>query len=311
MNNAAHRDEFTLIDWIKRQQPDDPRVRLGIGDDAALIDFVDSYNAVVTTDMLMEGTDFTFPPASPFLAGRKSLAVNLSDLAAMGAVPHSAFVSVSLPRRGKTWTEEFFGGLFDLAKEFDIAIAGGDTNSWDGPLVVSITALGTPGPRGVITRSGAQPGDWIFATGEFGGSIAGHHLTFIPRIREALSLTHHVDVHAMIDVSDGLASDLRHLLEASGVGAIVDATHIPISSAAWELSVIDGKTALEHALGDGEDFELVFCVSPSDGQRLLDNPIEEIRYTPIGVITDEAHYLLNNERGETSPMPQLGWVHRV
>lgn len=311
MNNIPHRDEFALIDWIKQQQGDDPRVRLGIGDDAAVIRLGGSQNAIVTTDMLMEGTDFTFPPATPYLAGRKSLAVNLSDLAAMGAIPHSAFISVSLPRRGAAWTQEFFQGLFDLAKEFNIAIAGGDTNSWDGPFVVNVTAIGTPGPGGVITRSGAKPGDWVFATGEFGGSIKSHHLTFMPRVKETLQLTQHVEVHAMIDVSDGLAADLRHILEASNVGAIVDAASIPISTAARELAATDGKSPLEHALGDGEDFELIFCVSAQDGQRLLDHPLGGVQCTSIGVITAAKECLLKDASGDTSPLPQLGWVHRV
>ncbi|MFN0198034.1 MAG: thiamine-phosphate kinase [Planctomycetaceae bacterium] len=311
MNNPPLRDEFALIEWIKQRQSADPRVLLGIGDDAAVIDVGSSCHTVVTTDMLMEGTDFMFPPATPYLAGRKSLAVNLSDLAAMGAIPVAAFISVSLPRRGLKWSQEFFQGIFDLAREFDVALPGGDTNSWDGPLVVNITALGTPGPRVPITRSGAQPGDWIFATGEFGGSIAGHHLTFTPRVREALQLSQHVDVHAMIDVSDGLAADLRHILEASHVGAIVDAPSIPIRESARELSLTDGKSPLEHALGDGEDFELIFCVSPQDGMRLRDQPLADVRYTHIGMITEAKDFLLKDEGGGLSPMPDVGWVHRM
>lgn len=305
------RSEFALIDWIKRQQARDSRVPLGIGDDASVIDLGDAKNAVVTTDMLMEGTDFTFPPATPYLAGRKALAVNLSDLAAMAAVPHSAFVSVSLPRRGDKWTEEFFRGIFDLAKKFDIAIAGGDTNSWDGPLVVNIAAIGTPGRKGVVTRSGARPGDWIMVTGPFGGSIIEHHLTFTPRVREALQLVDTIELHAMIDTSDGLAADLRHILEESGVGAAVDAEAIPISDAARRLSATDGKSPLEHALGDGEDFELIFCIGPEDGQRLINQQVTTTPCTKIGVITAAKDYLLKDDQGVAQPMPQLGWVHRV
>ena len=153
-----------------------------------------------------------------------------------------------------------------LAAEFQVAVIGGDTNSWDGPLVICSTVLGSPTARGPVRRNGAQAGDWIMVTGDLGGSILGKHLAFRPRILEAFELHKAVDLHAMIDISDGLAADLHHLLDESGVGATIRAANLPISEAA--LRIDDLRSPVEHALGDGEDFELLFTVSPEDGGRL-------------------------------------------
>ncbi|MFO0917567.1 MAG: thiamine-phosphate kinase [Planctomycetaceae bacterium] len=214
--------EFSFIESIRRRVTDRLPVLVGIGDDAAVLAESDR-PLLVTTDMLMEGTDFKFPETSPQLAGRKSLAVNLSDIAAMAGEPTAAFVSVALPKqRGEAFALAFFDGLLSLADEFDVVIAGGDTNTWDGPLVASITALGRPFGKQAVTRAGAKPGDVIFVTGELGGSITEHHLTFTPRVTEAKWLTELADLHAMIDISDGLAADLHHILDASQVGAVLD-----------------------------------------------------------------------------------------
>src|SRR5437868_4064648 len=174
--------------------------------------------------MLMEGVDFTIPPATPQQIGWKSLAVNLSDIAAMAGQPVACVVSVSLPRQnGFALGQDLMEGIVQCADQFGVAIAGGDTNTWDGPLVISITVLGEPTSKGPVLRSGAGPGDWIMATGSFGGSIAGKHLNFTPRVNEALVLHETAALHAMIDVSDGLAADLWHILDESCVGAILDA----------------------------------------------------------------------------------------
>lgn len=318
--------EFGFIDWIRRRVRDRPPVLLGIGDDAAVL-APSGKPLLVTTDMLMEGTDFTFPEATPELAGRKSLAVNLSDIAAMGGVPTAAFVSVSLSKsRGEAFAERFFSGLIELADQFDVIIAGGDTNTWDQPLVTNITLLGHPAGTAAITRSGAQPGDLIFVTGELGGSIQGHHLTFTPRIAEARQLVNMVDVHAMIDISDGLAADLHHLLNASHVGAVIDAHTIPLRFPSGERQSPEcgddrrgthnqgpdaprsEKTPIEHALGDGEDFELLFTVSPTDARTLSEKWTGPTRLTCIGEITaDPGCWLTMNDKRQ--PLPPLGWQH--
>ncbi|MDA1017213.1 MAG: thiamine-phosphate kinase, partial [Planctomycetota bacterium] len=181
--------EFDFIDWVRQRAAGNPRtVPLGIGDDAAALRLVDS-ETLVATDMLMEGVHFTFPGATPFQAGRKALAVNLSDIAAMAGRPVAAFVAIALPKsRGAAFGREVMDGIQTLADEFHTVIAGGDTNSWSGPLVVSVTVLGSVVGKRYVTRSGAKPGDRLFVTGRLGGSLSGKHLDFTPRIHEALKL---------------------------------------------------------------------------------------------------------------------------
>lgn len=306
---SAPRHEFDYIAWIRAHAARHPRLSLGIGDDAAVVAFPPPGDCLVTVDMLMEGVDFLLPPATPEQIGRKSLAVNLSDIAAMAGRPVACVTSVALPRRGGLDLGcGLFEGLRQLAEAFDVAIAGGDTNTWDGPLVISITVLGEPTGVGPVRRSGALPGDWIMATGSFGGSLAGHHLDFIPRLHEAQALHQAATLHAMIDVSDGLAADLGHILEESRVGAILDAGAIPISTAA--LAANDGRAPLEHALGDGEDFELLFTVSPDDGRRLLANPPSATPLARIGEIVTDSGCHLRTSDGKLKSLPGSGWKHR-
>src|SRR6185437_1027531 len=156
---------------------------------------------LVTTDMLLEGSCFRLAEAGPRRVGRKAMAVNLSDIAAMAGRPVAAVVSVGLPRRGgRALGEELYRGLREVADSFDTAVVGGDTNSWDGPLVISVTVLGEATGRGPVTRSGARPGDMLLVTGPLGGSILGKHLDFTPLVNEALLLHELVAIHAMIDI---------------------------------------------------------------------------------------------------------------
>src|SRR5947199_2003077 len=216
--------EFAYIDWLRQRTPADPRVLLGPGDDAAALRFTPGATCLVTTDMLLDGSCFRLAEAGPRRVGRKAMAVNLSDIAAMAGRPVAAVVSVGLPRRGgRALAEELYTGLREVADAFDTAIVGGDTNSWDGPLVISVTLLGEASGRGPVRRSGARPGDWLMVTGPLGGSIRGNHLDFTPRVREARRLHEVAELHAMIDVSDGLAADLGHLCAESGCGAVLSA----------------------------------------------------------------------------------------
>lgn len=306
-----NRPEFELIDWIRAQVTDRGSVKLGIGDDAAVLKCRGDRETLVAVDMLMEGIHFTFPPATARLAGRKALAVNLSDIAAMAGRPTSAFVSVALPNsRGMDFAREFHQGLIDLANEFDVVIAGGDTNSWDGPLVVSVTIMGEPLNPQSVTRHGSRPGDWLFVTGALGSSLlSGRHLTFPPRLREVEKLARLVDLHAMIDVSDGLAADLHHLLEKNSIGAFLDAASIPLTQAALQSG--DSRSPLMHALSDGEDFELLFTVSPDDGQRLLADWNDATAVTKIGEITADPGCWLRHADGRIEKLPPLGWTHSV
>lgn len=300
--------EFAYIDWLRERGRAHPRLTLGIGDDAAVWRFPQPADSLLAVDMLMEGTDFTFPEVTPRQAGRKALAVNLSDLAAMAGRPLAALASVAFPRRyGVEFARDLHCGLQELADEFDVALAGGDTNIWDGPLVVSVTVVGEATERGPVRRSGARAGDWILVTGTFGGSIGGHHYSFRPRVVEALALHATVALHAMIDVSDGLAADLYHILDESRVGAIVHEEAIPISQAAQEAG--DARSPLDHALGDGEDFELIFTVSPEDGRRLLREPPFETPLSRIGEIVAGGGAELVTPAGERRPLPRAGWEH--
>src|SRR5439155_25855168 len=164
MNSST--GEFAYIDWLRRQTPADARLLVGPGDDCAVLRLNPDVPALVTTDMLMDGTCFRLAEAGPRAVGRKALAVNLSDMAAMAGRPVAAVVSVALPREGgQHLAEGLYLGLRDLAQDFQTAIIGGDTNSWDGPLVISVTVLGEATGRGPGRRSGAQPGDWLLVSG--------------------------------------------------------------------------------------------------------------------------------------------------
>jgi thiamine-monophosphate kinase len=309
-------DEFAFIDWLRQRTQATERVLLGPGDDAALLRWPGGPDCLVTTDMLLEGSCFYLAethPGSPGAGtarqiGRKAMAVNLSDMAAMAGVPVAAVVSVGLPRKGgRALAEELYLGLREMADAFDTAIIGGDTNSWDGPLVINVTLLGEATPRGAVRRKGARPGDRLFVTGPLGGSLLGKHLDFTPRVREALALHAAVALHAMIDISDGLAADIAHLCAESSCGAVLYADAIPIADAAHALA--DEHTPLEHALGDGEDFELVFAVAPADAETLLQAPPVP-GLTVIGTCTAQAGLWLE-EKGQRRPLPPLGYVHTL
>lgn len=301
------RAEFDFIAEIRRRAIAKPPVLVGIGDDAAVIRSTCPAGEVVTTDMLMEGVDFLMESATPEEMGRKALAVNLSDIAAMGARPTAAFVSVALPQdQGLEFARGVFAGLEAVAAEYDVSIAGGDTNSWRGPFVINLTVIGEPLGTAAILRSGARPGDVLMVTGACGGSILGRHLHFIPRLHEVRTLLDIVTPHALIDVSDGLAADLHHLLEESHVGAIVDATTIPIHPDARQMN--DGVPPLRHALADGEDFELLLALAADDAARLTATWRHPTPITAIGRVTAERTVLIN-DGGKLSPLPAWGWTH--
>ncbi len=305
--------EFRLIESFRAMIGKSPRVLTGIGDDTAVVDRPEGL-VLLAADMLLEGVHFDLSTASPIQVGHKVLAVNLSDVAAMAGRPKYALVSLALSRKlqsevGSRFAEQLFEGLHSLATRFDTVIVGGDTNAWDGPVVVNVAIVGEVALGGAVTRSGAKPSDWVFVTGSLGASIAGHHLDFTPRIDEALKLREACQLNAMIDVSDGLVADLYHILEESGVGACIDAGSIPVSLAA--ASAHDGRTPLEHALGDGEDFELLFTVSPEDGQKLVaKNPLQ-IPLTHIGEIVVGDSCRLRDQSGNEANLPRLGWSHHV
>lgn len=302
----SDRNELALIDWIRQRATSTPSLQLGIGDDCAVWQPSGS-PLLFTTDVLMEDVDFRVDETTPQLIGRKAMAVNLSDIAAMAGRPLAALVGVALPKsRGFEFAKQLHEGMQSLADEFGVAIIGGDTNTWDGPLVVSVTLIGEATERGPVRRSGAKPGDGLFVTGPLGGSILGHHLTFTPRVREAQELHRLVDLHAMIDLSDGLAADLHHLLDESGVGATIFEDVIPISEAAGRMT--DNRSSLDHALSDGEDFELLFAVSASDWAKLLATAGDAV-VARIGEIESQTGCRIRMRNGSMREVPRGGWEH--
>ena len=265
--------EFGLIDRIARHVHKAPAVVLGIGDDAAALIPTPGTLTLITSDMLLEGVHFDLGFCDPQSLGRKSLAVNLSDLAAMGATPRQFLLSIALP---KTLTLEFVdgfvSGVMEQAERFGVTLVGGDTCASLGGLAISITALGEQLPELVVKRSGASPGDLICLTGTVGdaalgldalrrgerdGFLVARQLDPTPRVAAGVALAGAGLASAMIDVSDGVLSDLTHICELSGVGARLDLAGLPLSD---EYRAACGADPYALALGGGEDYELLFCI---------------------------------------------------
>ncbi len=309
--------ERDLVRWLCERLPAHPRMLVGPGDDAAAMRLTAGANLVATTDMLMDGVDFELGRHEPERIGRKALAVNLSDLAAMAAAPVAALVSLALPwEGGESLAKQLYEGMLPLAEEFDCPIAGGDTNSWAGPLVISVTALGEAPPDRKWLRRGARPGDAILVTGEFGGSISGRQFDFVPRVKEAMWLAEKETVHAAIDVSDGLSLDLARVCEASGCGAVLELSQVPISNAASLLAEQEtgdrGQgTAIEHALGDGEDFELILAVPVETAADLVARQPLGVRLTKIGQFIEQPGLFSSGNGGKREPLAPRGYEHRL
>lgn len=307
---ADERPEFALIEWIRRRTVTRPEVLIGIGDDASVLQGPQGRNWITTVDVLTEGVHFDLAAASPELVGRKAMNANVSDIAAMAGEPVAAFIGIVLPRsRGRLLAEAIYAGLFDAARQWNVTLAGGDTNSWDGPLVISVTLMGLTTGQGAVTRSGGKPGDWLFVTGALGGSLmSGRHLTFTPRVNEAIALHRSVSLTSMLDISDGLASDLFHLLDESHVGARLDGDAVPIHEDVP--SALPADVRLGRALNDGEDFELLFTVSPDDGVRLLRESPCGTPLTKIGELTNDRNVSLR-VHGEWRTLARGGWTHSL
>ena len=305
--------EWKLIEWIRGRTRLDPATfPIGPGDDMALVSLGGESQCLLTVDALLEGTHFDLAKATPRQVGYKALAVSLSDAAAMAAKPICALAWVGLPSsRDMAFAEELCLGLSDAAERFACPIVGGDITSWDQPLVTIGTSL-MARPAGVrpIRRSGAQAGDLLFVTGDLGGSVLGRHLEFVPRVAEARQLAALVTIRAMIDMSDGLSTDLSHLARESGMGAEVLTDSIPISEDAKRLAAADGRPPLDHALNDGEDFELLLAVEPVDAQDLLkQNPLKDVRLTHIGQIVEGSGVTLVAGDGSHRPLKPGGYEH--
>jgi thiamine-monophosphate kinase len=306
--------EFELIARLTRSLPSNKSVVAGPGDDCAVLDFgIPERLLLFKTDAVVEGIHFT-AAARPEQIGHKALGRCLSDIAAMAGTPTAALVTIALPRKfDPGFIEAIYGGINVLARRHDVAIVGGETTTNPERILISVALIGTvPRGKGVL-RSGAEVGDAIFVTGELGGSLAGKHLEFEPRLVEARWLAEHFSVHAMLDISDGLAGDLRHVLKASRVGAELLSGSIPISREARRAAKAESsaKPPLLAALTDGEDFELLFTVASRDAVPVLDawkKRFIQLPLTCIGKITAAEDITIRDKQG-VRPLTAHGYVH--
>ena len=301
------RDEDGWIGAIARRFPPGPRVRVGLGHDAAVVAF-DGRDVVLKTDTVIDGVDFRLAACGARAAARKALAVTVSDLAAMAALPRACVVSAVLPRGIDFATfDALAAGFEDGARETGCEVVGGDTSVADAPLVLTVAAIGEPGPHGVVTRAGARPGMDLSVTGPLGGSILGRHLTFAPRVREAQVLAALGVPAAMMDLSDGLSTDLPRLAARSGVGAEVDADALPVHADVARLG--DGLPPWRHALDDGEDFELLLAHAPLAATTAAALAAAGVTLHRIGRVTAPAGEVTPREGGRTAPLRRGGFDH--
>jgi thiamine-monophosphate kinase len=300
--------EDQITEWFARQSklsPDD--FPIGIGDDMAQIKLAEGVSVLITTDMLLEGVHFNLENATLEQVGYKAMAVSLSDCAAMATVPVAAVVSVALPKSfGEEELKRVHAGIILAAEKFACPLIGGDITAWPNrePFALNVAMLSRPIGIGPITRSGAKPGDAICVTGSLGGAISGKHLEFQPRVKEAIQIAQIVDVNAMIDISDGLSTDLNRICNASHVGAIIEADKVPISDQAGK-----SEDPLASALNDGEDFELLFTLSQDQCKKLLQNWTGPVPITQIGTITDTKKMQIKMPDGRNVILPVKGYNH--
>ena len=308
-------NELELIRQLPRALPTNPSLVTGPGDDCAVLDLgLPDRWLLFKTDAVVEGVHFT-REAPPEKVGHKALARCLSDIAAMAGTPTAAVITLGLPQDfDPGYLTGLYAGLGALARRHEVAVAGGETTTSPATLWISIALIGTVDRNRCLHRGGSQAGDAIFVTGELGGSLAsGRHLEFEPRLAEARWLAGRFPVHSMIDLSDGLASDLRHLLEAGKVGAELLKTAVPISRSARRQArgESSAKTPLLAALTDGEDFELLFTVPAREAVALLDGWKAQFPSLPlacIGRVTAEPGLRLRDETG-VQRFTGHGYVH--
>jgi thiamine-monophosphate kinase len=313
--------EFKLIEQYFKSS--NPRIDLGIGDDAALLQIPSGYQLAVSTDMLVSGTHF-YPDCPAFDIGWKSLAVNISDMAAMGAIPKWITLGISIPEQNTAWLEQFSRGLLACAKQYDVELIGGDTTK--GPLNICVQIMGIVPIGKALQRQGAHLGDDIWVSGELGlaalglGLLQGRYHSFThteqsimlkrlqrPEPRLSLGLMIRELAHSCIDISDGLAADLGHLLKASGLGASIIWEKIPHLSLE---KTIPNAELRQCVLAGGDDYELCFTASPANqaqilacGQRL------GIKLSVIGKTQKEPGLKISYENQPPIPLEMIGYDH--
>ncbi|AQS39226.1 thiamine-phosphate kinase [Shewanella psychrophila] len=315
--------EFQLIEHFFNRRAQTRRdVELGIGDDCALVQVAPNKSIAISCDTLVENVHF-YPDIPPQALGYKSLAVNLSDLASMGAEPAWMTLALTLPDVDETWLEQFSAGLFDAAEYYGVSLIGGDTTR--GPRSISITINGLVPAGTALTRGGAKNGDWIYVTGTLGDSALGldvirgnrqvdteyneylinRHYYPTPRVLAGQSLRNLAS--SAIDLSDGLASDILHVLKRSEVGAVIDVELLPLSQAVKDS--VPEQEALSYALSGGEDYELLFTV-PEAQKGALETALAHacVEFTQVGQVTsDKQLRLIRN--GEPFNLTNISFEH--
>lgn len=339
-------NEFDFIKRIRalaQKREPSPRLVRGIGDDAAVFKSLAGSDVVVSTDLLVEDIDFRLATTQPDLLGHKALAVSLSDIAAMGARPRWALLSLGVPEAvwNSGFLDAFYTGVFQLAARYGVTLIGGDVSRTPDKLIIDSILIGETPKAGAVFRAGAQPGDQIFVTGFLGDAAAGlrliergaqlqrqtisdpdansddsHRLDYLllrhlqpePRVGWGLLLGEQKLATAMIDISDGLSSDLNHLCSESKVGALIDAARIPIDPLVTEIT---GRRALDPlmlALHGGEDFELLLTVNPQSIAK-LPKRVDGVSLTRIGEIKESNHGVRIAEGARTWNLEPGGWEH--
>jgi len=290
--------EFGLIKRFQQKIKLDSSVVLGSGDDCAVLKLNQSSYQLFTCDMMVEGVDF-LKTADYKLVGRKALAISISDIASCGGIPKHAVVALGLPKHiSVDQVDRLADGLFKLAREYKINIVGGDISA-SPKLVIDLSMLGVVKKDKLCLRKQAKVGDLIMVTGEFGGSIKGKHLKFTPRLKEAQFLVNNFKINAMIDVSDGLAADLGHILNSSLVGAVLYESLIPLSKQAQ---------GIEEALCSGEEFELLFTAGRDQASKIIKSA--KYRFKIIGEIMPQTFGLrLINLKNKYSKFNGQGYRH--
>ncbi len=322
--------------FIKRITPNSvnnqKNVVRAIGDDAAVFAIGKNECVILTTDLLVERVHFIKDAMTGYQLGYKSLAVNLSDIAAMGAIPQHAFVSIGIPKETQIeYLDQIYRGMKELAKQYNVNILGGDTTSSKVDLIINVAVTGVAKKDRILYRNTAQAGDCIFCTGFLGDSRAG--LDFIlkseqpskdyekllvaahceprPHIEEGLFLAKSGAVHSCIDVSDGLSSDLMHIAEESNVGFMLDEEALPVSSYLLQYCNERGYSARDYALAGGEDYVLVCTANPVKERKLADDFYKTFHRPlyKIGTITKEKEYLMRTRDKTLVNIKPKGWDH--
>jgi thiamine-monophosphate kinase len=303
------REELKLIEWFRGRSQATAGVIIGPGDDMAAVT-ASGGPVLIASDMILEGTHYDPATCTLEQVGHKALAACISDCAAMAVEPRFATVALALPR-GRVFDtgRALLDGMLSTAARCACPVIGGDTTSWDGGVAIDVTVIATPWPgTAAVRRSGGRDGDLLCVSGTLGGSLAGHHLDFMPRVAEAYALlnTLGTERHALLDITDGLAIDTHRLATASGCGAILDRAGISaVASPAARRLATAQRDVVDHVLGDGEDFELLAAIDPGARDRLAGLACP---WQVIGRLGDTGLWL-EDEAGARTPLPAVGFSH--